>query len=1195
MRQVRSITATLVALVALGTASAAHAAQSPAKTEPSPAVQGITTGVSTVRELPELRTADSDTYLQSDGSRRLQIADHPINYQHDGAWQPIEDRLVQASDGSWEPAASPIPVSLPVGLAGQAVKIGAADRQLSLTLEGTEGASGVTKGNERSFLNVRSGVDVGYAATASSVRETVTLSSDSAPSEYKYSLGLSEGMWATLNVGGGVAISDSQGHTIYTIAAPTIDDSAPGSHMPWTAPVHYELNDAGTVLTLVVDHDWLTSSARVFPVRIDPDVYFGATKDCPIVNNGLDNTELCGSPLYVGYNSGANEIGRALLHYDLSSVPRGSQIISSSIAMWLNSTSTSTPVEIEAYGVALHAFTSKVTWNKYDGTHAWATPGGDHLKTLAGSRLVKPEYAGGWVSIGFSPQVEQWVRDPTSNFGILLKAHSETTNAVDEFIQSENGESAPEPDINIIYEPQMGNPPNESMFQEQIGNNGTLGVNVANGGLHITDPDIDYSAEGYETELARSYNSYEDELSASSVGGWRLNMGEDELLYPAWWDGSNAFHEPDGSYTRFDRAAWADNHPATGDKAYTGDAYRPETLITHENGTRTLNFNDTGIEWQFDSSENGFPQKIVDPGGEGNTISMTYTSSKLTKVTDTHGHELKLTRDPTSHNVTKIKGSGSEEWKYTYNGAGYLTKYKGPGGQEAEYTYGGPYGLLLSITDPTGKTVIAYDENAHVSSLRHVVNGTLTTIGSEDEITTFSYEEEQTMVTDPEGALSHYYYDKFGNRIEEPATQEDAASFYAEYAGIEPEAAHKDIDLQDHAIILDSQLSTEIGAGYTGEWFNPVAEKIEIGITSEGYEQTVEQDLGNLGLADNAEIVPETYSIPQLEEDESALSASLAETEEAGLISVGIEPEINKVVVEEGTSLSIAQKHEVEVAITTISVPVHVVNLTRPTAELPPQACQRGSCGKPLRGGVRIISETGQCTAGFNATADFGNPKKHYVITAGHCLSGHLGDAWGAKLPHSGETEKEVHEAGITAMGPAVAYIWGSKHAGVTTTAKGDMGLIEESPGGEEFWKFSPDIVTWARSELEPFGVVRNEHYVLFGTGYSETDGLHQFVVCLSGVDAIEGPQEVSTCGKEKGLHDEPEGSGVTVHNLERVDVCGLTGHTTQIREGASGAPVYKDGVAYGILSGANSCAFSYEGINRIENDLHVQILKALS
>jgi YD repeat-containing protein len=1197
-----------LAASASGSQSGAAGAAGSLRPLPDPAFQGVTTGVTTSRELPGLRTEDSNTFLESDGSRLLKIADHPINYKVGGVWQPIEDRLVEAG-GSWRPAASPVPVSLPHALGATPVTIGPAGRQVSLTLRGAN-AAGVAAGSESSYRGALSGVDAAYAATPQGVRESLTLRNSAAPSEYRYSLSLSHGLHPTLSRGGAVTVSDGQGNVAYTIAAPTISDASAGQHLSSNGPVHYELGPDGSTLTLVVDHAWLGSTTRVFPVTIDPDVYFGAIKDCEIASNTYENAERCGGRLHVGHSNAEGVTARALVQFDLSSVPRGSQILSSSIAMWLKSATAGTPVEIDAYGLS-HGFTSKATWNAYDGTNAWTAPGGDHLKTLAGTTVVKPEYVGGWVSIGFSPQVEQWVRDPTSDHGILLKAHSESTDAVDEFVQTNNGKGEPEPDLHVIYEPKMGNPPSEAMFQEPIGNNGTLGVNVANGNLHITNPDVNYAAAGYDTQLGRSYNSYDDQLSGSAFGGgWRLNMGEDALLYPAWWDGSNVFHEPDGSYTRFDRASWADNHPAAGDKAYTGDAYRPETLIAHENGTRSLIYNDTGVEWQFDSSENGFPQKIVDPGGEGNTIGMSYTASALTKVTDTHAHALTLTRETTSaQRVTKIKGSGSgETWTYTYNTAGLLVKYKGPGGQEAKYTYTKANKLLESITDPSGVNVISYDTSYRVTSLRHVVNGTIAKAGSEDQATTFTYGTEETTVTHPTGAADVYSYDQFGNALEEPATQEAAIADYGAYAGIEAGAAKAAVDLQDHATILDSQLSQQLGEAYTGEWFEPSTGRVKIGITSAGYEQTVEQDLDNLGLADNVDVVTEKSTHGQLQTEADALSANLAELSQAGLIRLGVRDSQNAALIEEANTLTHQQEARVEAAAaaakTAVTIEKRAVSslaMTRTANE-----CSEATCVAPLRGAEAIRSQFGKrgeekttvCSSGFLMGSNYGPAR--YILTAGHCIA-------------SSEGQQEGGVGGLwtssNEIGHAVGYVLGSKHrlpGGGNTSDRGDEGLIEITPGHP----YRPWVVVYGDSA---FHTTRNERYAIRGTHYSPTSAAkapgtgapEQFTVCVGGapVQHEETEEEKLThegheeprygserCGVTRGFRNNPENGTEHVEDFWQCDPAQEEG----LHSGASGSPVYKNGLAFGIYVEKSKvykgCEGFYEGINTIEGVFHVHV-----
>jgi hypothetical protein len=1197
MRKVWSITAIITVATALGAASA-NATQVRTGHEPSPANQGVTTGVSTVRELPGLRTETSNTFLQSDGSRLLRIADHPVNFKRGGTWVPIEDKLVEAGDGTWQPAASPVPVSLPAGLAGHAVTLGTGAHQVSFSLQGAEGVSGVASGDERSYSSVRRGVSASYRATARGVRETLTLANASAPSEYSYSLALADGLHAALTAEGGALVADAQGHTVYTIAAPTITDSSKAA-LASAKPVHYVLNAAGTVLTLVVDKSWLSSSSRVFPVRIDPDWYFGAVEDCSIMSgSAYENEGLCGAPLYVGHNGTENVTARSLLRYNLESVPKGSQVISSSIALWLRATSSSSNLQIDAYGVAKHAFTSGVTWNKYDGTHSWETAGGDHLKTLAGSTVVKPEYVEGWVSIGFSPQVEQWIRDPSSNYGILLKAGNESESNVDEFVQTEGG-SGEEPDLNIVYEPQMGNPPNESMFQESIGNGATLGVNVANGNLHVTDPDVNYATEGYDTQLARSYNSYDDELVTGSIGnGWRLSMGEDELLYPAWWDGSNAFHEPDGSYTRFDRAAWADNHPEAGDEAYTGDAYRSETLVKHENDTRTLTYNETGVKWQFDNSENGFPQKIEDASGEGNIISLGYTASRLTKVTDTHGHELTLTREGASpHHVTKVKGAGAgEEWKYTYS-SGNLVGYKGPGGQEANYSYGGTYGLLKVIEDPSGTTVVAYNETGQVTSLRHIVNGTVETTGSEDEVTKFTYEpeQEQTTVLGPTGTSDVYYYDEFGNVVEEPAAQEAATEFYAEYAEIESSAARKDVDLQDHAAILDSQLSQQLGGAYVGEWFNSSTGRLQIGATSAAYEQTIAADLSNLGLFDDADIVEESVSSSALEGAAHTLSEELLGPLENGRAAVGIEFSADTLRLETANTLTAEEESEVSTAVAKATVPVSVVKTALASLDVEPDSCSGGNCTPPLRGGVRIaapeVAFGADCTAGF-VTRSKAN-RKPYLLTAGHCLAlaGGNGKRWAAEFPG------DVLEFERT-IGDSYSYVYSTKYHGVPggTASNGDIGIIEIASSSVFSKEIAPYLIEYASGV---FGTPRNERYYITKTRYSPQghEQAEQFVVCMGGVPGGEGAAPVERCGFTKGIeYEAPAEGGGVLHNLTRFWLCHGSTVTSGPGRGTSGSPVYKNHEAVGIYVGSpvkyHGCLGLYEGISNAEGILGVTVVK---
>jgi hypothetical protein len=1130
------------------------------------------------RELPEQRTATSDTYELSDGSNAQKIYSSPVNYRtSSGAWQPIEDQLVQQADGSWSPQASPVPISLPSSLASGAVSVGAGERQISFQLQGASSAEGRPAGAQRFYSGALPATELSYTATPQSLRETLTLQSAEAPTEYRFSLHLSAGLHAVSEPDGRIAIEDAQGEHVYWIAAPTVSDSAPDRPFPSHAPVHYELSADGTLLTLVLDKAWLTDPERVFPVKIDPEVYFFTEDlDCPIISNAFASTKECGAHLFIGPDSATpKNVGRAILHFDTSSIPRGSEIMRSSLRMTFSWDTTSSSRTIEARALS-QSFTTGATWNTYDGTNAWSTPGGDFEKPIAGERLVNHSEIGEELHFGFTPLVEQWVRDPSSNHGVLLKAQNETVSGYDAFAQDGNGEGAPEPALEVIYEPRFGVPPMGQVYQQAVGFGSVMSVNVANGNLGVTSPDVHYATEGYDTELGREYNSQDDLLFGNSAfGNWRLNKGDDHKVYPTPWDGSIRFMVPGGGFTRFDRAPWADGQPLAGDQAFTGEAGVNAGLVEHEGKTRTMGFPD-GVEWKFNNWAYGAPTEIVDPSGEGNTLSLTYSSERLSQLKDTHGHTITVTREAGTNDVTKLKSASGETWKYAYK-EGRMITYTNPATEKAKYTYyktGTATGLLESIADPSGTWVIAYDSQERVASLRKLVNGTIKKAGTEDEITTFGYETEQTTVTNPEGGKPVYYYDAFGNALEDPDLQEGASTFYAGYAEITLAAATEDMNLEDHAAVLDAQLDQQLGANYTGEWFEPGPRPIKIGRTSEGYEQTIEQDLDNLGPADNAEIVSASASWSALEAAATSVEETLSTLIAEGLVSLGIEASSNSVVVEEANSLTSGQKAEVSSAVGTLTVPTHVVEATVNGLYSEPTSCNVSGCNAPLRGGVQIFGPT-SCSAGFIANANHGSAK--YLFTAGHCIAANPAGTW--------EANDELGSP--QPIGKAHSYAYGSNKV-LEGGYKGDAGIISIEGG---YWtkSFVPWVVVYPSGEAK---TKFNEQYPIKSA--SKTGAKVNFVVCAGGIGAEEGEHEREDCGQVKATKvvTTYKNGKIKVGPTVKVNFCyGST--KNKLEGGNSGSPVYKRNVAYGIFTSIqdkNKCYGYYQPINQAEKALHVHV-----
>lgn len=741
-------------LVVLGVVLAAVAALTGVLTATSSgagagaAEQSGSSGAKVVRELPELRTATSDTDLLSDGSHAQRVYSHPINFRVGRAWHPVEDRLVRAADGTWQPSASPVPISLPTSLGRGPVAVGPTGRRFAFSLEGASTAEGTATGTKRTYADALPGVSAAYVASPGSVRETLTLGSASAPTTYRYKLTLSSGLRAQLAHGGGLTITNAAGKRVYWLAAPTVTDSSTSRGFRSRSPVHYELSGDGSVLSLILDSAWLKDPKRTFPVAIDPEVYYYEDEDCAIINGDLANAQECGGPLFIGADSESPQhVARTVAHFDLSCIPTDVNVLRSRLALWEAWHVGESPLNIQAVALT-HSYTDDVTWNNSGYETPWGTAGGDFEATPIGQQTVKPENELEYLSWGITPQVEHWIQEPSSNHGLLLKAENETTPTYYAFEHTDNPESNPEPFVEVIYEPRLGDPENQTLIDQPLGNGGTAGVNVVNGNLNVTNPDVRYEAEGYETELSRSYNSQDDVLPGAALHEWRLGPAEDTSLFHTAWDGSNVIIQPDGSDLRFDREPAGDGEPEAGDRAFSSHFEPSKTLVEHEDGSRALKDSESETEWDFDND--GFPEKVVDPKGEGNMLSLSYTSEELTGASDTHGHSLTMTRDPYSGYITKIESTTSEEWKYTYDENARLASYKGPEGHEAKYGYFNSDDFLKYIEDPDGTVVIAYDEANRVTSVRKLVNGSISTPGSEDQVTTFAYDPPESPICNAE-------------------------------------------------------------------------------------------------------------------------------------------------------------------------------------------------------------------------------------------------------------------------------------------------------------------------------------------------------------------------------------------------------------------------------------------------------------
>lgn len=207
-------------------------------------------------------------------------------------------------------------------------------------------------------------------------------------------------------------------------------------------------------------------------------------KDNTIFQNNVNNSLGGGPAIFAGTN-GNNSPRRALLSFDLTSIPSDAIITdvqltltlalvsggspgSATISLydlnraWGEGTAGSTATAVGGTGNGFAAGTGDATWNAaaFSST-AWTTAGGDHATTASSTLLLTGTTVGTaytWTSTAqMVADVQGWVAAPSANFGWqLINANEATANSVYAFYSSEwhtfsGGLASQEPVLQVTY------------------------------------------------------------------------------------------------------------------------------------------------------------------------------------------------------------------------------------------------------------------------------------------------------------------------------------------------------------------------------------------------------------------------------------------------------------------------------------------------------------------------------------------------------------------------------------------------------------------------------------------------------------------------------------------------------------------------------------------------------------------------
>lgn len=394
-----------------------------------------------VSELPGARTATSNTFALSDGSRETVLFQAPVNFKDEGGnWKPINEDLQEQADGSGlANGANAFDLSLPERIGDGAVRLDTGEDWVSQELLGFHSDSADVEENEATYDVSGHEVSFELISVSSGVKEAIVLADPSQPRRFRFKLDASAGVTPELQDDGSIQFIGNDGSAVAAMPAPFLEDSA---EKPNTSnDVRYELEPTASgdwTLTVNADSDWLSDPDLVWPVKIDPTtVAINPSLDCEIYvyEPTGGGGGICSSPSRTETyatarrdSSGLTIRSRGLLKFNLSAIPKTSAIMDASLALY-HPVSSPLP-EWVLIRPLTNDWDSTATWTKRLTAYNWATPGGDfggpgQSELSSAAMGTKAQW---WIfQSGIRTLVSSWVYGGAPNWGVLVKIGSEAS------------------------------------------------------------------------------------------------------------------------------------------------------------------------------------------------------------------------------------------------------------------------------------------------------------------------------------------------------------------------------------------------------------------------------------------------------------------------------------------------------------------------------------------------------------------------------------------------------------------------------------------------------------------------------------------------------------------------------------------------------------------------------------------------
>jgi hypothetical protein len=386
-------------------------------------------------EVPSLRTATSETFVNADGTMTTSMYGAPIHYRDSqGRWQRIGSHLVPAtrSGYAWQNEAGIFSASFKALLGTNFLDFDVGGREVALTLNGAVPSVGQPLGSRIVYPGALPGVDAGYEILSDGLKETLSLQNRNAPHTFVFTLTSPDGTrlesspepdgsWSFF-----VGVDDAP---LFVLTAPYASDSTPSGEARRGESPHAALSVTRVGnnhrVELTIDSAWLQDPRRRFPVLVDPTVSIQSGVQDASFNA---NCPQCEGAVSTRLNIGGDltTVWRSAVQFDLGDIPSGANVNNAQLGLYYDGTclAASSNCGSSAHQIDVHRITT--SWSPKS-TTAQIT----FDAVPAGTFVLPSGAAAQWMNWDVTPTVLGWLvgGNPQPNFGLLLKRNVESVGS----------------------------------------------------------------------------------------------------------------------------------------------------------------------------------------------------------------------------------------------------------------------------------------------------------------------------------------------------------------------------------------------------------------------------------------------------------------------------------------------------------------------------------------------------------------------------------------------------------------------------------------------------------------------------------------------------------------------------------------------------------------------------------------------